>query len=140
MYVHVHVMRHYFQMLLIHVCDLAPQNGQKVTRFMYMYNLLVPVQPFKGKIQLLKGTCMVTQLHVLHVHVHVQPLSHRRSVASLCLFYRYFHGSCATSVSDLVPPVRVFERETRLSACSYPYTLCTCRTKSHSNSFCPRTA
>ena len=74
----------------------------------------------------------------------LQPLSHRRSVASLCLFYRYmyFHGKCATSVSDLVPPVRVFERETRLSACSHPYTLALqrCRTESHSNSFFPRTA
>ena len=68
----------------------------------------------------------------------LQPLSHRRSVASLCLFYRYFHGKCATSVSDLVPPdpVRVFERETRLSACSHPYTLALprCRTKSRSSS------
>ena len=72
----------------------------------------------------------------------LQPLSHRRSVASLCLFYIYFHGKCATSVSDPVPPVGVFERETRLSACSHPYTLALprCRTKSYSNSFFPRTA
>ena len=72
----------------------------------------------------------------------LQPLSHRRSAASICLFYRYFHGKCATSVSDLVPPVRVFERETRLSASSHPYTLALprCRTKSYSNSFFPRTA
>ena len=72
----------------------------------------------------------------------LQPLSHRRSITSLCLFYRYFHGKCATSVSDLVPPVRVFERETRLSACSHLYTLALprCRTKSYSNSFFPRTA
>ena len=69
----------------------------------------------------------------------LQPLSHRRSVASLCLFYRYFHGKCATSVSDLVPPVRVFKRETRLSACSHPYTLALprYRTKNYSNSFLP---
>ena len=72
----------------------------------------------------------------------LQPLSHRRSVASLCLFYRYFHGKCATSVSNLVPSVRVFKRETRFSACSHPYTLALsrCRTKSYSNSFFPRTA
>ena len=72
----------------------------------------------------------------------LQPLSHRRSVTSLCLFYRYFHGKCATSVSDLVPPVGVFKRKTRLSACSHPYTLALprCRTKSYSNSFFQRTA
>ena len=35
----------------------------------------------------------------------LQALSHRRSAASQsCLFYRYFHGKCTTSVSDLVPP------------------------------------
>ena len=72
----------------------------------------------------------------------LQPLSHHRYVANLCLFYRYFHGKCATSVSDLVPPVRVFKCETRLSACSHPYTLALprYRTKSYSNSFFPRTA
>ncbi len=71
----------------------------------------------------------------------LQPLSHRRSVASLCLFYSYFHGKCATSVSDLVPPFRMFERETRLSASSHPCTLdlLRWRTRSHSNSFFPRT-
>lgn len=26
---------------------------------------------------------------------HLQSLSHRRAVASLCLFYKYFHGNCS---------------------------------------------
>ncbi len=71
----------------------------------------------------------------------LQPIF-RRSVASLCLFYRYFHGECATSVSDLVPPIRMFGREIRISASSHPYTLdlLRCRTRSHFNSFCPRSA
>ncbi len=51
----------------------------------------------------------------------LRPLFHRRSVASLYLFYRYFHGESATSVFDLVPLFRLFERKTRLSACSYLY-------------------
>ncbi len=64
------------------------------------------------------------------------------SLYGLCLFYRYFHGKCAISVSDLVPPIRMSERETRLSAFSHPYTLALlrCRAKSHSNSFIPCTA
>ena len=37
--------------------------------------------------------------------------------------YKYFHGKCATSVPDLVPPIRMFEREYRLSASPDPYTL-----------------
>ena len=72
----------------------------------------------------------------------LQTLSHRRSVATLSLLYRYFHGNCSTSLFNLVPPVRVFERATRLSASSHPYTLAVtrCRTKSYSNSFFPRSA
>ena len=34
----------------------------------------------------------------------LQPLSHRRDVASLSLFYRYFHGKCSSELQSLVPP------------------------------------
>ena len=72
----------------------------------------------------------------------LQPFSHHRSVAILCLFYRLFHGKCTTSVSILVPPIRMFGLETRLSASSHPYTLALprCRTRSDSKSFIPCTA
>ena len=45
-------------------------------------------------------------------------------------------------MSDLVLPIKVFERETTLSASSHPYTLdlLRCKTRSHSNSFIPCTA
>ena len=87
----------------------------------------------------------------------LQPLSHRRSVASLCLFYRYFHGKCASSVSDLVPPVwgclwtyiawnqafclfsPIHSSFAECRTKSYSNTL-RCRTKSYSNSFFPRAA
>ena len=33
----------------------------------------------------------------------LQPLSHRRVVASLSLFYKYYHGICSQELSPLVP-------------------------------------
>ena len=55
---------------------------------------------------------------------------------SRCLF---FHSKCATSVSDLVPPTRCFERETRLMFLLTHTLLCSwdCKTKRPSNSFIP---
>ena len=38
---------------------------------------------------------------------NLQPLSHRRDVASLSLFYKYYHGNCSSELADLVPPKRV---------------------------------
>ena len=32
-----------------------------------------------------------------------QSLSHRRSVTSLCLFYRYFHGLCSNELAASIP-------------------------------------
>ena len=50
----------------------------------------------------------------------LEPLSVRRSVSSLSLFYRYFHGMCAERLSLVVPPVRTFTRSTRFAASSHP--------------------
>ena len=74
----------------------------------------------------------------------LQPLSHRRNVASLSLFYRYFHGKCSDELHSLVPPIREFSRNTRFakSTTSHPYFLQLPFTRCvfHSNSFFPRTA
>jgi hypothetical protein len=72
----------------------------------------------------------------------LQSLSHRRSVASLSLFYRYFHGKCSAGLVDLVPPIRAFRRETRFSSLSHPYTVIVpkCRTECYAKSFFPRVA
>ena len=43
----------------------------------------------------------------------LQPLSHRRNVASLCLFYKYFNGGCSDELQALVPPRRDYPRQTR---------------------------
>merc|ERR1711974_468077 len=45
----------------------------------------------------------------------LQPLSLRRDVASLALFYRYYHGLCSEELHSIVPPLKTFERTTRSS-------------------------
>ena len=72
----------------------------------------------------------------------LQPLSHRRNVASLSLFYRYFHGRCSDELHQMVPPLKKFGRRTRLANTSHQYVLDIPKAKSnfHSQSFFPRTA
>ena len=73
----------------------------------------------------------------------LQPLSHRRDVASISLFYRYFHGKCSTELHSLVPPLRVFRRQTRYSndCAKHPFFLQIPKShhKFHETSFIPRT-
>ncbi len=72
----------------------------------------------------------------------LQSLSHRRAVASLCLFYKYFHGNCSDELLSLVPRLHEFKRPTRLASRSHPYTVETfkCSRLFYSNSFIPRTS
>ena len=56
---------------------------------------------------------------------NLQPLSHRRDIASLSLFYKYYHGRCSEELSSLVPSTRVATRVTRLSQRSHPL-ICDC--------------
>ena len=53
----------------------------------------------------------------------LQPLSHRRDVASLCLFYKYFHGRCSAELASLVPPRKDFTLKTRLYDTAHPFTV-----------------
>ena len=75
----------------------------------------------------------------------LQPLSLRRDVASLALFYRYYHGMCSEELHSIVPPLKTFERTTRFSATiqvNHPYYIDAPRAKNnfHGDSFIPRAA
>ena len=49
-------------------------------------------------------------------------LSHQRNVASLSIFYRYFHGVCSSELTNCMPPPPPRQpRCTRLSTSSHPY-------------------
>ena len=72
----------------------------------------------------------------------LNPLSHRRDVASLSLFYKYYNGNCSSELVNLVPCRRVTVRTTRFSERLHPHAVDPpkCRTKFYQSSFFPRTA
>lgn len=72
----------------------------------------------------------------------LQSLAHRRCVAALTLFYRYFFGDCSLELKSIVPRVFHSTRLTRSSSNQHRYAVCTPRshTVSHSSSFIIRTA
>ena len=53
----------------------------------------------------------------------LQPLSHCRNIASLALFYRYFHANCSSDLANCVPPLLPRPRCTRLASSSHPYSV-----------------
>ena len=71
----------------------------------------------------------------------LQPLSHRRLVRDLSIFYRYFNGHCSQDIRDIIPVPLRRVRTTRSSTHSHPFqvSLPTSRTLSHKSSFIPRT-
>ena len=70
-----------------------------------------------------------------------QSLKHRRSVASLSIFYRYFHGYCSSELANCMPPPLPRPRCTRLSTFSHPYSiqLTNARVNQYLHSFIPFT-
>ena len=87
------------------------------------------------------------QRHIANLVRHdlassLEPLSLRRSVASLSLFYRYCNGRCSKGLSLVVPPNRTFGRTTRFSAHSHFHTVSVSKANTwrYSSSFFPRTA
>ena len=70
----------------------------------------------------------------------LQPLSHRRLVGDLSIFYRYFNGHCSQEIRDIIPVPLRRVRTTRSSTRSHPFqvSLHTSRTLSHKSSFIPR--
>ena len=71
----------------------------------------------------------------------LEPLSHRRDVSSLSLFYRYQSGLCSSQLHRSVPPLKQCKRQLRSAASSHKYTLevTRCRTAHYQNSFFPQT-
>ena len=72
----------------------------------------------------------------------LEPLAHRRNVASLSLFYRYCFGRCSSELAELVPLPCSRGRPTRYSDRFYNFsvTIPRCYKDVYVNSFFPRTA
>ena len=71
----------------------------------------------------------------------LQTCSHRRLVAELSIFYRFFHGHCSLEIKTIIPDPLKHLRPTRSSTQSHPFqvTLSNPRTLPHKSSFIPRT-
>ena len=71
-----------------------------------------------------------------------QALSHRRDVASLSLFYKYYYMKCFSEITDLVPPKCVTVRSTLFSEQTHHHTVNSpmCRINFYQSTFFPRTA
>ena len=72
----------------------------------------------------------------------LEPLAHRRNVASLSLFYRYYFGRCSSELAQLVPLPFSRGRSTRYSDRLHDFsvTILRCYKDVYVNSFFPRTA
>ena len=51
----------------------------------------------------------------------LQSLSHRRNVASLTIYYRYFHANCSSNLANCMPSLHLWPRCTMLSSFSHSY-------------------
>ena len=72
----------------------------------------------------------------------LEPLAHRRNVASLILFYRYYFGRCSCELTQLVPLPYSRGRSTRYSDRLHDFsgTIPRCYKNVYVNSFFPCTA
>ena len=72
----------------------------------------------------------------------LEPFAHRRNVASLSLFYRYYFGRCSSELAELVPLPYSRGRSTRYSDRLHDFsvTIPRCYKDVSVNSFFPRTA
>ena len=72
----------------------------------------------------------------------LEPLAHRRNVASLSLFYRYYFGRCSSELAQLVPLPYSRGRSTRYSDRLHDFsvTIPRCYKDVYVNSVFPRTA
>ena len=72
----------------------------------------------------------------------LQSLAHRRNVASLSLFYRYYFGRCSDELAELVPLPHARNRATRYSNRLHDFVVTVPRYSKevYANSFFPRTA
>ena len=72
----------------------------------------------------------------------LEPLAHRRNIANLSLFFRYYFGRCSSELAELVPLPYSRGRSTRYSDRLHDFSVPNrrCYKNVYANSFFPRTA
>ena len=103
-----------------------------------MFGLVVLVATWNCWISYRNGYVGLLVLHLLPL----EPLAHRRNVASLSLFYRYYFGRCLSELAQLVPLPYSRGRSTRYSDRLHDFSVTIPRGYKdvYVNSFFPRTA
>ena len=103
-----------------------------------MFGLVVLVATWNCWISYRNGYVGLLVLHLLPL----EPLAHRRNVASLSLFYRYYFGRCLSELAQLVPLPYSRGRSTRYSDRLHDFSVTIPRAYKdvYVNSFFPRTA
>ena len=103
-----------------------------------MFGLVLLVATWNCWISYRNGYVGLLVLHLLPL----EPLAHRRNVASLSLFYRYYFGRCLSELAQLVPLPYSRGRSTRYSDRLHDFSVTIPRGYKdvYVNSFFPRTA
>ena len=106
----------------------APTSGVVLQNLLSVFSTKSSPRPFVSAI-------------ILTSSKSLQPLSHRRLVGDLSIFYRYFNGHCSQEIRDIIPVPLRHVRTTRSSTHSHPFqdSMPTSRTLSHKSSFIQRT-
>ena len=89
--------------------------------------------------KLQKGICRIVGPSLA---ASLEPLTHRRNVASLSLFYRYYFGRCSSELAQLVPLPFSWGRSTHYSDRLHDFSVTSprCYTDVYVSSFFPCTA
>ena len=104
-----------------------------------MYGILLPLLLLDLLDKLQKRICRIVGPSLA---ASLEPLVHRRNVASLSMFYRYYFGRCSSELTQLVPLPFSRGRSTRYSERLHDFfvTIPRCYKYVYVNSFFPRTA
>nr|CAH7752052.1 unnamed protein product [Callosobruchus chinensis] len=128
-----------------HVSSIATAAGKKLgylfkaRKYISPSNLLTlykaQIRPSLEYCSHIWGAAAPTTLSILE-----GPLSHRRAVGDLSLFYRNSNGFCSSELTSIIPPLAKPARCTRGTSSSHPkaVVLHTSRTQRYERTFIPR--
>ena len=104
-----------------------------------MYGILLSRLGWCPQLLLGAGLCRIVGPSLA---ASLEPLAHRRNVANLSLFYRYYFGRCSSELAQLIPLPFSRGRSTRYSDRLHDFsvTIPRCYKDVYVNSFFPRTA
>nr|CAH7712931.1 unnamed protein product [Callosobruchus chinensis] len=128
-----------------HVSSIAAVAGKKLAylfrarKYFLPSNLLTlykaQIRPSLEYCSHIWGAAAPTTLSIL-----IDPLSHRRAVGDLSLFYRYSNGFCSSELTSIIPPLSKPARCTHGTSSSHPMAvvLHTSRTEGYDRTFVHR--